>query len=195
MNIRDPHVPATAILTHTGRIVDLARPSVDVVSLVDIAHALARINRFTGHGERGFSVAQHSILVSYLAPPECRAWSLLHDSPEAYTGDISAPLKALLAGHTSVLQNLQHDWEVTIGAHFGVAPCNVKCWDNEALLAEVLANGPHGLSRLFWETRAGVRADGIRLACAAASMRLHTWMAERLFLERAAELGIREVTS
>ena len=73
------------------------------VDIADIANALARINRFTGHTYANWSVAQHSMLVVALAmrnqdgltPIQARAL-LLHDAHEAYTGDIASPIKLAL---------------------------------------------------------------------------------------------------
>jgi hypothetical protein len=59
----------------------------------DIAHALAAVNRFNGHTRLPYSVAEHSVHVSY----ECCAMfaldGLLHDASEAYLGDVCRPLK------------------------------------------------------------------------------------------------------
>lgn len=80
-----------------------------------IATALSNINRFTGH-VGGYSVAQHCVLMSVRVP---RAWAfsaLLHDAPEAYIGDVSAPLKRLLPEYAK-LEDFYHD---VIDAHYDV---------------------------------------------------------------------------
>lgn len=92
----------TWIQTHHARAFDLLAPRAEDVDVADIAHALARINRFNGHtaGEP-YSVAHHSMLVADLlaswgAPPAIVREGLLHDAGEAYYGDVTAPTKLAL---------------------------------------------------------------------------------------------------
>jgi hypothetical protein len=65
------------------------------IDIRDIAHSLARINRWNGHTSRSFSVAQHSVLVSRLLPDRLKLFGLLHDAGECYLGDIVTPIKRL----------------------------------------------------------------------------------------------------
>lgn len=62
----------------------------------DIVHSLSNIVRFNGHAQRQLTVAQHSVFVSEQVPGDCAFLGLLHDAPEAYTGDMISPLKAVL---------------------------------------------------------------------------------------------------
>ena len=71
-------------------------PTVDQVCIEDIAHGLANTCRYSGQSKRFFSVAEHSILVSYLTPAPWALAGLLHDASEAYLCDIPRPVKALL---------------------------------------------------------------------------------------------------
>lgn len=84
------------ITTFTGRSFNLLYPTADMVCIEDIAHHLAMVCRWSGSVRSFFSVAQHSILVSRVCPPELQKWALLHDAAEAYIGDLSRPLKAIL---------------------------------------------------------------------------------------------------
>jgi len=83
------------IPTFSGRNVDPLNLWPEDIDIFDIAHALSRIARFTGHtdGEFAFSVAQHSCIVSDQLPDELKLWGLLHDASEAYLNDVSRPLK------------------------------------------------------------------------------------------------------
>ncbi len=74
-----------------------------------IAASLAKINRFTGHTVRPYSVAEHSLLCLEISK---KAWArsaqdnvtlqqyfacvLLHDAAECITGDVATPIKNLL---------------------------------------------------------------------------------------------------
>lgn len=91
------------MLTCTGAQVDLRCMRTDDISLLDIAHALANINRYTGHAVRPMSVAEHSLLVVEImereqgaSAPDVLLAALLHDAHEAYIGDLATPLKQLL---------------------------------------------------------------------------------------------------
>lgn len=121
--------------THTGRIVDLSRICEDDIDWDDINHALAHINRFTGHSVIAYSVAQHSLMVSDLCPEEHRLWGLLHDASEAYLGDVSTPLKSLLPDYAEIEGRVQR----MIAGRFGLPwpiPKEVKVADREALMVE-----------------------------------------------------------
>ena len=82
--------------TFTGRKIYPLAPRPDDIDICDIAHALACINRFTGHASVPYSVAQHSVMVSRLVRPPLWDAALLHDAAEAYLGDIARPWKSSL---------------------------------------------------------------------------------------------------
>lgn len=66
---------------------------------MDIAWALAQLNRYTGHCLRPYSVAEHSLLVCEIAERELGLdvhgllAAHMHDAHEAYTGDMHTPGK------------------------------------------------------------------------------------------------------
>lgn len=80
-----------------------------------IANALGHINRFNGHVGQ-YNVAQHCVLVAMKLPVELRLSGLLHDAPEAYIGDVTAPLKSMLTEYKKI-ENHYHD---IIDAYFYV---------------------------------------------------------------------------
>lgn len=90
------------IQTYTGRKFSPLAPRPLDVSLMDIAHALSNICRFTGHSREFYSVAQHSVFVARLIQTRCfktKLWALLHDASEAYLCDVAKPVKPLLRGY------------------------------------------------------------------------------------------------
>jgi hypothetical protein len=89
----------------------------DCICLEDIARALAAQTRFLGHTSRRYSGAEHSYRVSERAWDlavernlswsdvfMCARWGHLHDSSEAYVGDLPTPLKHLpfMAGYVKL---------------------------------------------------------------------------------------------
>jgi hypothetical protein len=67
----------------------------------DMAHALARVCRFTGHTVEPYSVAQHCCLMARQAirrghGVEVALAALIHDASEAYLGDVSKYVKERL---------------------------------------------------------------------------------------------------
>lgn len=84
------------IITNQGRYLDLLDPDPDAICIEDIAHGLAHINRFNGHTDTPYSVAQHSLYCSDIVSRRHAFQALMHDATEAYVGDMVSPLKAVL---------------------------------------------------------------------------------------------------
>ncbi len=184
-----------SILTHTGVLFDLLNPDPERIMLADVAHALARITRYTGHGDQAFTDAQHSVLVCDLCPPRCKQWGLLHDAEEAYVGDDSSPKKEAvrrimyewLGDRQSPLDMLQHRVRQAVSLRFGVPIVDVKYWDEQAALLEAQENGPHSSKEYAWPI-----ADSLWPASSVSFDRVwSTELAEFMFLLRCKELGIQ----
>lgn len=125
--------------TYSGRRFWLTDPRPMDVEAVDIAHNLSRLARYNG-GTCGapYSVAQHCVIGSYLIEPRFAAHFLLHDAPEAYTGDIVTPIKDLMRAQYEAIEGPLFE---AINTRFGVtwsdeAQVAVKATDNDMLVTE-----------------------------------------------------------
>jgi len=114
----------TWMITATGRDFHLSGAASlgNQIDLQDIAHALAQINRYTGHTSRPYSVAEHSLLVADIAreagaTPMLELAALLHDAHEAYTGDVSSPVKWALG---DVWTEFESNIERAVRRHFSL---------------------------------------------------------------------------
>lgn len=104
------------IQTYTGRMFDLNHPTPDMVDPIDVAHALSNLCRFNGHTEDHYSVAQHSVIVSYHVPEYLALAGLLHDAAEAYVGDVAKPLKNMLVSYAAIEDRVR----CAVAERFGV---------------------------------------------------------------------------
>jgi uncharacterized protein len=137
--------------TFTGQKFHLLNPSADEVHLEDIAHALALENRFCGATPKPYSVAQHSVLVSYRAERIAEAsypehqesirrialWGLFHDAAEAYLKDLHRPLKHALPEYEFVESRVMRVICEHFGLHVFSMPASVRQADNEILACEL----------------------------------------------------------
>lgn len=113
----------TWILTQSGQQFDLLRPTASTIKPVDIAHALSRLCRFNGHTRAHYSVAQHSLIVASLVPAEYQLVALLHDATEAYIGDMTRPLKAVMPEY----QYVEHQIWLAVCDRFDIQPDLPAC--------------------------------------------------------------------
>jgi 5'-deoxynucleotidase YfbR-like HD superfamily hydrolase len=139
-----PRLPANAYRTHTGRMLDLADPEHADISIEDVAHHLARVCRFGGAVDGFYSVASHTLYVSRALEtrghsPYVVAAGLLHDSAEAYLGDVVSGLKRMMPDY----KTLEKRWEARLQDFFdirwrdGRVGLAVKDADLRARLSEV----------------------------------------------------------
>lgn len=94
------------IRTFTGVYVNVFEPTIDMIDIEDIAHALSNQPRFGGHLPEFYSVSQHSVACSWAADSEDKLVALLHDASEAYLIDIPSPIKAGLCNYKEIEHNL-----------------------------------------------------------------------------------------
>ena len=167
------------ILTVSSQSFNFIDPASNVIRVTDIAHALAHVCRFAGHTREFYSVAQHSVLVSLIVPPEDALAALFHDATEAYIGDVSSPLKQLLPDYQAIEARLHADIFAKLGIPAEL-PASVKRADRILLATEqrdLIA--PHDEE---WSQLAGIAP---LVECIAP---LPPWQAATLFLERYREL-------
>lgn len=154
----------------------------NTLSLEDIAASLSKQCRFTGHCNRFYSVAQHSVFVSLIIDEGYEREGLLHDASEAVLGDPSSPLKALLPDYQKieeeVLQLIWAENNLRENAHIS----QVKKADLLALVTE--AHYLHPKAKL-WNKIDGISPLTINLEPES------PLEAEFHFLNRARELGLR----
>lgn len=120
-----------------GRLLDVTEPDPALFSIEDIAHALALINRYGGHAKWPYSVATHSVLVSFLAGPSGLAYEgLMHDFTEALgLVDVPSATKRLFPEYRALEARVR----ARIAPKFGLAreePHGVKDADTIAYWCE-----------------------------------------------------------
>jgi hypothetical protein len=81
------------IRLYQGVMFDYDNPDAADVPIEVIAHHLSLVCRFAGGVKHFYSVAQHCVLASYIAPPGFEYAALLHDTAESVTNDIPRPFK------------------------------------------------------------------------------------------------------
>jgi len=172
---------------HGGKFFPLA-PKASDVDIVDIAHGLAMTCRYGGQCKRFYSVAEHCVHVSFMVDPKYALYGLLHDSAEAWIGDMPRPLKhqpemkafrdAEAAVELVVAEALGLNWTPEIHS-------SVKEIDNRILADEVLQLQP--VPELYTDVLQQSPL-GVTLQC------WNPAEAESMFLERYAALTMASRT-
>jgi 5'-nucleotidase len=93
---RMPEMEKGIIRTYTGKMIDVFNPDPELIVIDDIAHALSNQCRFGGHTMQFYSVAEHCIHCSKMAPFPYTFEALMHDASEAYLVDVPRPVKIAL---------------------------------------------------------------------------------------------------
>jgi hypothetical protein len=135
----------TSISTYSGKFFDILKPEEYEYDIEEIAHALSNICRYTGHTNKFYSVAEHSVLVSRLVEPRYALAGLLHDAGEAYLGDVSSPLKALLPAYKEIEESVEGAISRYFGFEFPLPP-EIKEADK----------------KMYWQERQGIADNGVR---------------------------------
>src|ERR1035437_893655 len=105
--IRIEDSPKNSIRTNSGIFINVFKPTPEMISIEDIAHALAGLPRWGGHLNRHYSVAQHCVLAARMAKTKKdKRAALMHDSTEAFILDMPTPIKAKLSQYKKVEDNL-----------------------------------------------------------------------------------------
>lgn len=169
------------IQTFTGKIISFVDLGLNEYDIMDIAHGLGNVCRYSGQCRHFYSVAQHSVMMSYLVQPQFAMETLLHDATEAYMFDCPTPLKMLLEEY----KRIERDMDVGIRWQFGLPPemsPEVKYADALALAIEK----PQLMKAtdMKWSFLPEIPADfrDIKIE------RIAPWDAKDLFLARYAEL-------
>lgn len=171
------------ILTYTGKkFFPLADEQGEQgeIDLRDIAHSLALQCRYNGHCRHFYSVAEHSVRVSHVVPPEDARWGLLHDAAEAYVSDLPRPLKVTVPDFRAAEDRLLQRIAETFGLPWPM-PGSVHHADEVLLATEVrdlMAPVPDD-----WTFKVTPLAETVTPRSPGD--------AEALFLARAEALGIR----
>lgn len=120
----------SSMATYTGKLFDFDNIQPSMICIEDIAHSLALINRYNGMTTFPYSVAEHCVRMTMCDDlPGDKLAKLLHDSAEAYIGDLVTPFKRKLkffeAGMDEEkyyydIATLEHDIQNAILKAFGI---------------------------------------------------------------------------
>ena len=109
----------------SGEPFDYSDPFAGTITVHDVAHALARINRYGGHhAAPDWSVAAHTLLVASIVggrykDKRSRFGALHHDDAEFVTGDWPTPLKDYIRDHGFDFAEIERPIEAAVGAALG----------------------------------------------------------------------------
>jgi len=167
------------IATYGGGYFNLLNPDETPVAIAAIANGLGNTCRFAGQCDPFYSVAQHSVIGSYLTEPGYQYEFLMHDAPESLIHDITKPLKLELKDYQAVEkrveESLSRQYRFTVPM-----PDAVKVTDLRMLATEQ--------QQVMGHTEEWLLAEGHKPY----DVRLTYWephVAKQRFLERYLQLG------
>lgn len=125
--------------TYTGKQFWPGDPRVGDFDILDIAHGLSNVCRFSGQCNQFYSVAEHAYWVSLECDPADALEGLLHDTTEAYLSDLVTAVKKLVPEYKVLEKNM----EEVVAKQFGLWypwPVSVQKADLTVLMAEARDN-------------------------------------------------------
>ncbi len=135
-------IKGPTILLGSGTYFDFEAPETTELTIEDVAFGLAFACRFAGQcvssrtGKRVFySVAEHCVRMSEVAPPELAFDALMHELGEATCGDMTGPLRSICPDY----KRTEKRCEAAGIARFGVKmtdPAAIKLLDLRMLATE-----------------------------------------------------------
>lgn len=95
----------------------------------EVAHSLAHINRYSGHTNRPYSVAEHSLLCASIANAKGASAAhqlcvLMHDAHECIVGDVTSPVKQMIGPEWKAFES-QIQFKVLYS--FGLVDAFLEC--------------------------------------------------------------------
>lgn len=106
------------IQVNSGRYFYVLDPRPEDITVEDVAHSLANLCRFTGHGDRFYCVGEHSIYCAKIARKMGlstlqQLYCLLHDASESVMNDLARPVKQNIPQYKEIEDNVMAVmWEV-----------------------------------------------------------------------------------
>jgi len=115
-----------------------------------IAKALSRQGRYLGHGNHYLSVAEHSVLLSYMVPQGYEFVALMHDAPEAFVGDVHSKIKSVMEQNGDmVFRNLEKHFWGLIASKYGLVSLPLCVHELDIAIRKLELESLHGKRKFF----------------------------------------------
>jgi len=108
-----------SLQTFSGRFMWPLQPHEDEIFVEDIAHGIACEYRYGNQSPYPYSVAWHSVALSYVVPDHLKKFALLHDAPEGYIKDIPRTIRSQ-EPFKSEYEKIDHRLLEVICSRFGI---------------------------------------------------------------------------